>query len=290
MSIIEPMKKGLVMEGGAMRGLFTAGVIDVLMENGINFDGACGVSAGACFGVNYKSSQIGRVIRYNLKFNRNWRYKGIRSLIFTGDIYGADFCYHELPSTLDYFDIETFVKNPMEFYVVATDLNTGKAVYKKLSDGKYNDLEWIRASASMPIASRVVKIDGYELLDGGISDSIPLKFMNKTGYEKNLVILTQPADFVKKPYTSIMKAFKLFLHKYPNTIDALKNRHTMYNEQLAYVSESEKHGDSYVIRPPEPLNIGSIEKDENELKRVYELGRKTCIEQLDEIRKFLEER
>lgn len=281
------MKTGLVLEGGAMRGLFSAGVIDVLMENGIDFDGACGVSAGACFGVNYKSKQIGRALRYNLKYSKNWRYKSFRSLVVTGDIFGADFCYHELPEKLDYFDVEVFEENPMEFYVVATDLNTGKAVYKKLTDGKNSDLEWIRASASMPLASRVVKIDGYELLDGGIADSIPLEFMQKSGFEKNVVVFTQPDGYEKKPYTSIMSAFKLGLHKYPNAIDALKNRHLMYNSELLLAKLSEERGEAFLIYPPEPLNIGSMETEESEIKRVYELGRKVALEQLPKLKEFL---
>lgn len=271
-----------------MRGLFSAGIIDVFMEEGIDFDGACGVSAGTCFGVNYKSRQPGRAIRYNLKYSRDWRYKSFRSLLVTGDIYGADFCYHELPEKLDYFDVETFKKDHMEFYAVATDLVTGKPVYKKLKDGRNIDLEWIRASASMPVASRVVKVEGYELLDGGIADSIPLEFMEKEGFSKNVVILTQPNDYVKKPYTSMMPLFKLSLHKYPKAVEALKNRHLMYNAELEHVKEAEAAGTAFVIRPPEALNIGSLEKDENELKRVYDLGRKVAKEVLPDVKKFLE--
>lgn len=281
------MKTGLVLEGGAMRGLFSSGVIDVLMENNITFDGAVGVSAGACFGVNYKSEQIGRAYRYNIKYCKDWHYKSFRSLIFTGDIFGADFCYRVLPQELDYFDIETFAKNPMDFYVVATDLVKGEPYYKKLSDGKDIDLDWIRASASMPLASRVVKVEGYDLLDGGISDSIPLEFMENKGFDKNVVVLTQPADYVKKPYKSIMHAFKLFLRKYPKTVEALKNRHIMYNNELEHIRDAEAKGTAFVIRPPEALNIGSLEKDENEIKRVYELGRSEALKALDDIKKFL---
>lgn len=281
------MRTGLVLEGGAMRGLFTAGVIDVLMENGITFDGATGVSAGACFGVNYKSEQIGRAFRYNYKYCKDWRYKSFRSLILTGDAFGADFCYHELPSKLDYFDVEVFENNPMEFYCVSTDLNTGKPVYTKLTNGKDKDLEWIRASASMPLASRVVKVDGYDLLDGGISDSIPLEFMEHNGYEKNVVILTQPETYRKKPYKSIRFLFKLALLKYPKAVEALKNRHIMYNNQLNHVDESVAKGKAFVIRPPEILHISSLEHDGEEIKRVYELGRKEALNSLEDLKAFL---
>ena len=193
------MKKGLVLEGGAMRGIFTAGVIDVLLENDIYFDGVIGVSAGACFGCNYVSKQIGRTLRYNLKYCQDPRYCSVRSLIKTGDMFGADFCYHDIPETLDPFDTETFVASSTEFYVVATDIESGEPVYRKMTDCKGEDLEWIRASASMPLASRIVEIDGGKYLDGGIADSIPLDAFQKMRYEKNVVILTRPDGYKKSP-------------------------------------------------------------------------------------------
>lgn len=147
------MKCGLVLEGGAMRGLFTAGVTDVFMENGIAFDGAVGVSAGAAFGCNYKSYQPGRAIRYNTRFCRDKRYCSIRSLITTGDMFGADFCYHEIPEKLDVFDFDTYENSAMEFYVVCTDVETGKPVYHRCDTMNSRELEWLRASASMPMAA-----------------------------------------------------------------------------------------------------------------------------------------
>ena len=154
------LKTGLIMEGGAMRGMFTCGVIDVLMENGARFDGAAGISAGAVFGCNFKSRQIGRAIRYNKKYCADPRFCSFRSLIKTGDMYGADFCYRELPDLLDPFDRETFRTDPMEFYVGATDVSTGKCVYHKCVDGGHTDIQWMRASASMPLVSRPVSVDG----------------------------------------------------------------------------------------------------------------------------------
>ena len=169
------MKTGLVMEGGALRGLFTAGVIDVLMENGITFDGAIGVSAGATFGCNIKSGQIGRAIRYNVKLCKDRRYFSFWSLILTGNLFGKNFCYHKIPEKIDPFDNDAFEKNPMEFYLVCTDVETGKPVYKKCDRLDGGNLEWVRASASLPLVSEIVEIDGMKLQDGGISDSIPLK-------------------------------------------------------------------------------------------------------------------
>ena len=269
-----------------MRGLFTAGILDVLMENGIVFDKAAGVSAGAAFGCNYKSHQIGRAFRYNKEHADNWRYKSYRSLLLTGDLYGADFCYHKLPDELDVFDKKTFAEDPMEFYAVATDVMTGLPVYHLLKDGGDEDLEWIRASASMPIASRVVDINGQKLLDGGITDSIPLEFMEKQGCTRNLVILTQPEDYTKHQYKAF-KAIAAALHKYPKLVKALKDRPAMYNAQKAYVKVREDEGSAFVLRPPEALNISPLEKNPDELQRVYDTGRKLAGEKLQMIIDFL---
>ncbi|MBP3195380.1 MAG: patatin family protein [Butyrivibrio sp.] len=266
------MKKGLVMEGGAMRGMFTCGVLDVLMENGISFDGAVGVSAGATFGCNIKSKQIGRAYRYNKKYCSDKRYHSISSFIKTGDIYNVPFCYDELPYKLDRWDIETFKNNPMEFFCVATDIVSGKPVYHKCLTGEKYDIEWIRASASMPIVSRPVKIDGGIYLDGGISDSIPLKFMEDNGYTDNLVIETQPLDYVKGRQ-KYMPVVRWSLRKYPNMIKCMEKRYIMYNEEKKYIREKEEKGLVRVIRPKEPLNISAIEKNPAEIERVYRLGR-----------------
>lgn len=281
------MKKGLVLEGGAMRGLFSAGVIDVFMENNINFDGMAGVSAGACFGCNLKSKQHGRCLRYNKRFARDRKYCSLWSLITTGDLYGAEYCYDIVPNKLDIFDRETFFKNPMEFYTVATDVETGKGEYT-LHEKDENLLEYIRASASMPLVSRIVEINGRKFLDGGIADSIPLKFMESKGYEKNIVVLTQPRDFVKTPSKSIKLIEKLY-KKYPLFVKAMANRHNMYNETLEYIKKSEDAGRTLVIAPKTKLPVGRIEKNPDKLQECYDIGREICLEQLDRIKKFLED-
>ena len=281
------MKKGLVMEGGAMRGLFTAGVIDVLMENGIEFDGAVGVSAGACFGCNYKSKQPGRVIRYNEKYCNDKRYCSLENLIKTGDMYGVDFCYRQIPYELDIFDYKTFSENPMEFYVVATDVETGKAVYHKCTTGKDEDLAWFHASASMPLAAKVVETEGKKLLDGGIADSVPLEFFEKQGYERNVVVLTQPKGFVKSK-NKLLFLIRLVLGKYPKFVETAKNRHDVYNAQTAYVLKAQNEGRAFVICPPEKLPVGRTEKDPEKLRNVYNIGRNTAEMQLDDLKKFLE--
>ena len=280
------MKKGLVMEGGALRGMFTAGAIDVMMENKIEFDGAIGVSAGAAFGCNYKSRQIGRAIRYNKRFCNDKRYSGWGSWIKTGDFYNVDFDYNVVPRTIDIFDTEAFEDNPMEFYVVATDAVSGKSVYKKIEKGDDYDLLWIRASASMPVLARVVDIDGGKYSDGGTSDSIPLKYFEKIGYNKNIVILTQPPDF-KKEKNKFIPLFKIALRKYPNLIKALEMRHEMYNETIEYIKKKEEAGEILVLRPDAPLNIKPDEKDKNQLERVYQEGRKIALRRIDEMKEFL---
>lgn len=277
---------GLVLEGGAMRGIFTAGVIDVMMENGIDFPVVTGVSAGAAFGCNYKSKQPGRVLRYNLKYCREPKYCSYRSLLKTGDMFGAEFCYHTIPDKLDPFDRAAFADNPMRFFVVCTDVETGKPHYQELTEVDNECLDWIRASASMPLVSRIVPLGGRQYLDGGVSDSIPLRFAEGL-CPRNIVVLTQPRDYVKKP-ASLMFAFRRSLKKYPKMLKAVQTRHLMYNEQRNYVFKREKAGDILVICPDEKLAIGRIEHNPEMIQKTYDLGRAAAVQKLDAIRRFLE--
>ena len=280
------MKKGLVLEGGGLRALFTAGVTDVMMENGIRFDGLIGVSAGATFGCNYKSEQPGRALRYNINFKDDPRYMSWRSFLKTGDLVGAEFSYHVLPNQLDIFDYETFRRNPMEFHVVCTDAETGEPVYKQLDDMTDEGLDWIRASASMPIVSRPVQLEGRKLLDGGIVNSIPLKHFQEIGYERNIVVLTQPKGFFKKR-TKLMPLFHLSMRKYPAIIQAMGRRHLMYNEQLRYLAQEERKGNILLIHPDDTLPIGRTEQNEKKMRQVYQMGRAAAEKKLSEITGFL---
>ena len=285
----EIIKKGLIMEGGAMLGMFTCGVIDVFMENNIVFDGAIGISAGAVFGCNIKSKQIGRAIRYNKKYCNDKRYCSMRSLIKTGNLYGEEFCYHELPQKLDLFDSETFKNNPMEFYVGATNIMTGKCVYHKCFDGKDNDIKWMQASASMPMVSRPVVVDGHLLLDGGISDSVPYEYMENLGYNRNVIILTKPDGYIRKRGLESYMA-RLALFKYPVAAKAMFNRCEMYNHQMEEIKDRENNKTSFVIRPPQALGISRTENDPSELERVYKLGRNEAERRLPELRSFLDDK
>ena len=269
-----------------MRGLFTAGVMDVMMEQGIRFDGIVGVSAGATFGCNYKSHQPGRVLRYNVRFKDDPRYMGLRSLLRTGDLVGAEFSYHTMPRELDVFDAGTFNSDSTEFHIVCTDVGTGEPIYHRIDVADEEAFDWIRASASMPLVSRPVSLEGRLLLDGGISDSIPLRYFQGQGFLRNVVILTQPKGFFKRK-TKLMPLFHLFMRRYPAIVRAMSRRHLMYNDELSYLAEQEQQGDILLIYPQDALPIGRTEQDEAKMRRIYAMGRQKAEEMLPQIQDFL---
>ena len=282
-------KTGLVMEGGAMRGLFTAGIIDVLMEQEIEADGVIGISAGATFGCNYLTKQIGRPLRYCVRFAKDPRFCSVSSLLTTGDMFGAKFCYETIPLELDIIDNETFVRQNVPFYVAATDVHTGRAVYHQCRDViSPAELDWIRASASMPLASQIVHAGDYELLDGGIADSIPLKYMEYKGYTRNIVILTQPLGYLKQP-NSTMPLVRTVYRDYPALIRAMERRHIVYNRQLEYIAAAEAEGRAFVIRPPRKLPIAHVTHSAERMREVYAIGRQTALTVLPALRTFLAE-
>ena len=283
------MKNGLVLEGGAMRGLFTAGVLDALMRHGVGFDGVVGVSAGAAFGCNFKSRQIGRVLRYNLRFCRDWRYASWRSLWRTGDFFGAEFCYRTLPEKLDPFDAEEFARDPVEFHLVCTDIERGEAVYRRCDTADEVTMEYMRASASMPLVSRIVEVDGRKLLDGALSDSIPLEYFERLGFTRDLVVLTQPEGYVKRP-TRALGLLKLVYRRYPRLVELAATRHLKYNAQLEYVKAAESAGRAFVLRPEKALPIGRICHDPDAIRAVHKMGVEAAEKHLDAIRAFLEKR
>ena len=279
------MKRGLVLEGGAMRGLWTAGITDVMMEHDIWPDGLIGVSAGAAFGCNYKSRQIGRAIRYNMRFAKDSRYSGIRSLLTTGDYFNAEFDYHIVPKQYEIYDDDAFNRNPMEFIVVCTDVETGEAVYQPLTEANYDTYEWIRASASMPLVSKVVSIQRRKLLDGGVADSIPLAYTESRGYDRNVVVLTQPLGY-QKEHNRLMPLMRLALRRYPEMIKALDYRHIMYNKQLEYVAQAEREGRCLVIRPDTKIPIGHISHNPQQMQHVYQIGRAIGERYIERIKDF----
>ncbi len=280
------MKTGMILEGGAMRGMFTAGVLDVFMENQIEVDGFVGVSAGACFGCNYKSRQIGRTIRYNLRFCHDKRLGTLTSLLKCGDIYEPKFCYHDIPFEYDLFDTETFRSNPVKFYMGCTNVDTGEPFYYLCEKGDEHDLLYMRASASMPLVSKVVSVDGLRLLDGGVSDSIPIEWFRSIGYEKNIVIRTRQEGYRKKN-SSFTKATCLLLRKYPNLAKTMENRSEHYNHTLDVIADLEQKGEVFVIKPPEKPDVGRMEHDPERLQTLFDLGRSEGEKQLEGVKAFL---
>lgn len=274
------MKTGLVLEGGGVRGIYVAGVLDVFMEQGIRFDGVIGNSAGAIHGCSYLSYQKGRSIRYYKNYCGDYRFMSFRSWLMTGDLVGVDFCYHELPEKLDIYDNEAFKRCGVPFYVVCTNVETGKAEYLQITDMN-KQIDFLRASASLPYFSRIVEIDGRKYLDGGCSDSIPVQAFREMGYERNVVVLTQPASYRKKQELSTLA--KIVYAKYPAMAQALCSRHVAYNQTTEIIAELERAGDIFVIRPEKALEIGRMEKDPDNVQRVYDIGRadaEKCIERL----------
>jgi len=263
------MKTGLVLEGGGVRGIYTAGVLDVFMEHGITFDGVIGVSAGAIHGCSYLSGQKGRSIRYYKKYCNDPRFMSFKSWLKTGDIVGADFCYRELPDVLDPYDHEAFHKCNTPFYVTCSNVETGQAEYIQVTDMK-KQIDALRASASLPYFSRIVKIGDKKYLDGGCTDSIPIEAFQQLGYEKNVVVLTRDAAYRKEPELPALP--KLFYRRYKAFAGALLDRHTSYNRTVERILELEKEGRIFVIRPAQPLNIGRMEKDPENVQRVYDIG------------------
>lgn len=263
------MKIGLVLEGGAMRGMYTAGVLDTFLDKDFWVDGIISVSAGALFGVNYPSRQKERAIRYNKKFISDKRYISFKSLVSTGNIVNKDFAFYEVPFKYDVFDNKTFKESDIDFYVAVTNLQTAQSEYVKLID-PLAQMEVLRATSAMPYVSRPVEIDGLPYLDGAIADSIPVEQMQKLGYDKIIVILTRTLDYRKsKPMTWIAK---WFYRRYPHFADAVNQRYAMYNQQVENVINLAEKGDIFVIRPSVDLKIKRIEKDPNKLQAMYELG------------------
>ena len=278
------MKIGLVLEGGAMRGMFTAGVLDVLLDEQIAVDGAVTVSAGALFGINYPAKQRGRVLRYNLKYLHDKRYMGWHSLFTTGNVVNKAFAFYELPFTLNPFDQATFAASQIDFWVTLTNIETGEPEYVKITDA-FAQMEALRATSAMPMVSRVVEIEGKKYLDGGISDSIPLDKAMALGYDKIIVILTRPLDYRKKPSNNWL--FKLFYRNYPKLIERWANRYAEYNQAVEKVIEMEKAGKIFVIRPSESLDISRLEKDLAKVQAMYDLGVKDGQAALSELKDYL---
>ena len=279
------MKIGLVLEGGGMRGLFSAGVLDALLElKELSVNGIVGVSSGALFGVNYVSKQKERAVRYNKKYVDDKRYMGLHSWITTGNAVNKDFAFYELPYKLDVFDNETFKKAKTDFYVVMTNVENGKPEYVLIEDA-FAQMEYLRATSALPFASKIIEINGKKYLDGGISDSIPIDFCESLGYDKIIAVLTRPEGTYKEDKLGFL--YKLVYRKYPNLVNSLLNMATDYEKVLAKIKDLENKGKIFVVRPPEVLKIGRLEKNRDKIQKVYDTGLNTGLKELNNIVKYL---
>lgn len=278
---------GLVLEGGGMRGVYTAGVLDVFMEEGIEFPYCIGVSAGACNAVSYVAGQRQRHLRSSVNYLQDKRYMSLENLLRTGNLMSGHFVFQTLAYELEPVDADHFSQSDCELTVVVTDCETGLPVYCKVDD-VHGSCPLVQASSTIPMMMETVELDGKFYVDGGIGDSIPLKRAQEDGYEKNVVILTRDLEYRKEP----MRIFPMMRRRYrefPKLIEALAARYQMYNRQVEYVLEQEKEGKAYVIRPQGPVNIGMVERNKEKLHALYQQGREQAEREMKAIRAFLED-
>lgn len=276
---------GLVLEGGGMKGLYTAGVLDFFLDKSIEFSSVYGVSAGACTMCSYLSKQRGRGFETMTDYLDQKRYMGIYSLLTTGDIFGAEMSYNLVPNYLNPFDYEEYKKYEGKAYAVVTNIETGKAEYIQIKDMK-EGIQYVRASSSLPLVSRNVEIDGKLYLDGGIADSIPIKKSEADGNRKNIVVMTKAVGYKREPEKTVA-LLKAKYRKYPHVYELMENRHIDYNKTVAYIEEEEKSGKLLLLRPEKELEIGRLEKDKEKLRKLYDAGYEETAARYDEIMSYL---
>ena len=282
------VRKALALEGGSLRCMFTAGAVDVMMEHGLEFDGVFGVSAGALTGINYVSRQVGRTARVNLEFVNDKRYLGVRNLILHHSLFNFDFMFGEVSDTLIPLDRKAIRENPCRFTAVATDCLTGQPLFfeKSATPDIYRA---IRASASMPLLSPMVQVEGTPCLDGGVSLSIPYQRPLEEGYGKVVVVTTREHGYRKPPVSPTMgKLYARAYRKYPQLVRALVNVPYRYGKELDELDRLEAKGEVFVLRPPKPVTVSRAEKDTAKLQALYDEGRAACLEQLDALAAYLQ--
>lgn len=277
---------GLVLEGGGMRGVFTAGVTDFFLDKKIEFDSVIGVSAGSCHACSFVSKQRGRALSVSIDYLNDKEYCSVYSLLKTGDLFGAEMLYKKIPTTLYPIDNEAFEKSKTTFKAVITNCKTGEAEYPEVKH-LVKSIRYVRASSSLPFVSRIVGINGQPYLDGGIADSIPIKQSIKDGNTKNVVVLTRDRKY-RKNENKLIELARGKYFKYPNLVKALKNRYLVYNETLEFIFEEEKKGNIFVIAPSEPLDLGRVEKSRDKLIAAYNVGYNQAEKQYEEMMKYLE--
>ena len=277
-------KNGLVLEGGGMRALFTAGVLDAFLEKSLCIDTMVSVSAGALFGVNYVSQQKGRAVRYNIKFAGDKRYMSLKNWFKTGNVLDKKFAYYDLPMKLDVFDEKKFSESNINFYIVLTNIETGKAEHILIKD-VFDQMEYLRATSALPFASKIIKIDGKKYLDGGITDPVPVDYCKKMGCDKLIVVLTRPKGKYKEDKLNWL--FKIVYKKYPKLVERLVNMENDYKKTLKKIIELEDKGEIFVIRPDEVLDIGRLETNKEKIKEIYNKGLEKGRKEIEKLEKYL---
>lgn len=277
---------GLVLEGGGMKGVYTAGVLDFFLDKGVEFSSVYGVSAGACHMCSYLSGQRGRALEVCVDYLDTRKYCSAESLLTTGDLFNVNMAYHLIPEYLNPYDYEAFHKYKGKAYAVVTNIKTGKPEYLRIRDMK-EEIDAIRASASLPLVSRNVKYNGKFYLDGGLSDAVPICKSILDGNKKNVVILTKEEGYVRTP-SSHLGLIKLRYLRYPKVYELMANRHLAYNDMLTYLEKQQKNGQAFVLRPKKKSEVGRIEKDSEKLKALYEEGYQDAEENFTLLQNYLE--
>lgn len=263
-------RSGLILEGGGMRGIFTCGVLDALMDRGVRFPYTVGVSAGACNGLSYMSRQRGRAKYSNIDLLEKYRYIGFKHLILKGNIMDFDLLFNKFPNEIIPYDYAAYAESDERFEMVTTSCRTGQACYYDEKHDPERIIDIVKASSSLPFVSPISYVDGEPMLDGGIADSIPLLRARAEGFDNNLVVLTRNRGYRKSEGGLFM--LPLFYCRYPRLREAIKRRNALYNEQISYVEEQEEAGLLTVIRPEHPIEVDRMERDTRKLLRLYDEG------------------
>ena len=275
----------LILEGGGMRGAFTAGVLDYWLDKALMFRDVYGVSAGACQACSYLCKQKERAIRIWIKYCNDKRFCSFSSLIRTGDLFNADFNYRQIPTVLEPIDNDAYLKNDCRFFAAVTNLRTGQPEYPQIRD-MLKDVHIVQASSSLPLLSRPVPFNGQLYLDGGVADSIPLGRSLRDGHTRHVIVLTQPPDYRKMP-NKAMGLIAARYKAYPQFVETMRKRHEVYNQTLALVETERKAGRAFVIQPDTAPGIGRIEHDPQKLQALYEIGYAAAERRHDALLEFL---
>ena len=279
---------GLVLEGGGMKGIYTAGVLDFFLDKGIEFSSCYGVSAGACHLCSFLSKQRGRAYDISVDYLDDPNYCSVSSLLRTGDLFGVKMCYDDIPNRLNPYDYKAFDSYRGRAFVVVTNIVTGQPEYLRLRD-MHKDIAAVRASASLPLVSRKVEIGGKLYLDGGLSDSVPILRSILDGNRKNVVVLTKEVGYRREP-SKHLELIRIRYAKYPKIYELMKNRHVAYNRMLDYLAAQEENGQAFVIRPQKKSGVGRVEKDKEKLRLLYEEGYREAGENYGRLMAYLEEK